>query len=117
MTKDSGPSRIAKAIVPLALVAIAAYQVIVNRGHVDDNVVGALVFIAVGGTAGYAIDRIIQNLYWARTTGGVDRHHPEGDEWEDEAPSLPHPGVYRARHRKRRPAPENETPDAITEEG
>lgn len=101
--KSSLPSTLAKILIPLALIAIAGVQVAVNKGHVDNNIVGALVFIGVGGTAGYAIDRLIQNLYWARSTGGVERHR---DDEEGDDP-RPHP---RRRRRNVPPRREREEP-------
>lgn len=113
MNRDNGPSTFVKLVIPLAFVGFAVFQLITNRGHVDDNVIGALVFIGVGGTAGYAIDRLIQNLYWARTTGGVDRQHPDPDEPESER-YEPTPESRPRRRRKRRPLEpiHADTPDA-----
>ncbi|MDQ1584515.1 MAG: hypothetical protein QOF36_2569 [Microbacteriaceae bacterium] len=39
---------------------LAVFQSVSNNGHVDNNVIGALVFIALGGAVGYVADRFIQ---------------------------------------------------------
>lgn len=49
-----------KVLIPLFIMGIAAFQTVANNGHVDNNVIGALVFIALGGAVGYVADRFIQ---------------------------------------------------------
>lgn len=42
------------------IMGLAIFQSVSNNGHVDNNVIGALVFIALGGAVGYVADRFIQ---------------------------------------------------------
>jgi hypothetical protein len=49
-----------KVLVPLFIMGLAIFQSASNNGHVDNNVIGALVFIALGGAVGYVADRFIQ---------------------------------------------------------
>lgn len=49
-----------KVLVPLFIMGLAIFQSVSNNGHVDNNVIGALIFIALGGAVGYVADRFIQ---------------------------------------------------------
>lgn len=62
LARDRGESfpTFFKVLIPLFLIGLAVFQSLVNKGHVDNNVIGALVFVALGGAVGYIADRFVQ---------------------------------------------------------